>query len=256
MESRQINGRPDPSRPRGGADGYRPLPRKIYIRRRVAALAVLIVLVALIIWIMTLFGGSNHDSQSAAVTESTTATSPAATTTSPQQQDTPTTQVTTAKPAAPGDTAVAPTTTVVREAPVKNTCQLEDLVITADTDKSTYAPGELPKFYMTVNNPTQADCVVNLNDSVLRFEVYDLATNRRVWADVDCNSSEGTGTRTFPAGRETFYEAVWSRTESAPGKCQERPEAAAGGFYLHALIGNNHSDAKTFNLAPRADLGR
>ncbi|MBN9645080.1 hypothetical protein JZY06_10745 [Corynebacterium sp. CCM 8862] len=235
------------------------MPRKIYIRRRVAALVVLIAVVAVIIWIMTLFGGATTgDSQQSGAVETTTtqASGTGASTTSVTPSDQPTQGVTTAPPAETGEQTMAPTTTVVREAPVKNTCQLDDLVVTATTDKSTYSPGEMPKFYMTVSNPTTADCVIDLNDNILRFEVYDLATNRRVWADVDCNSSEGTGTQTFPAGKETYYEAVWSRTESAPGACELRPEAAPGGFYLHALIGSNHSDAKTFNLAPPADLSR
>lgn len=101
---------------------------------------------------------------------------------------------------------------------------------------------------MTVNNPTAVDCEVDLSDNVLRFEVYDLATNQRIWADVDCNPSEGDGEETFEADSERHYQAVWSRTTSSPDTCASREPVGAGSYFLHGVIGQNASNSHTFNL--------
>lgn len=126
---------------------------------------------------------------------------------------------------------------------------MEDLEILAAADKPSYGPDERPKFYLTVKNPTAADCKIDLRKDGLRFEVYDLKTNNLLWADTDCNPSEDTSERIFPAGQERHYEAVWSRTTSAPGQCANRQPVPAGSYFLHTLVGKNNSEAFTFNLS-------
>ena len=101
---------------------------------------------------------------------------------------------------------------------------------------------------MTVENPTAADCELNLDDEELRFEVYNLENNERVWADTDCYPSVLTGEETFEAGDARRFPAVWSRLGSQPGQCNNRQDVGTGAFFLHAVIGDNASDARTFNL--------
>lgn len=127
-------------------------------------------------------------------------------------------------------------------------CTLTDLDIRASSDQVTYGPDAQPSFYMTVVNPTRSDCEIYLDENSLRFEVYDLATNNRVWSDTDCFESVQTGTSTFEAGEERFFESVWSRTASAPGQCEERPAVPSGSYLLHTVIGDNPSEPHTFNL--------
>ncbi|AZA12762.1 hypothetical protein ACFPVT_10525 [Corynebacterium choanae] len=260
--SRTPRGTTPPTRPQPGRqqdsskDPHEqlPLPKEIYIRRRIFVGVIALLLVGILWWIIAaIAGGSEQDTATETTTATTTATA-TTTTTSSAAHDKKAAE-TTDTAGEHSETALAsPTTTVTSILPQKDTCTLADLVITATSDKASYNPGEAPKFYMTISNPTTADCTINLDEELLRFEVYDLATNRRVWSDVDCNSSEGEGERTFTAGKDVSYEAVWSRTESAPGACSVRPEAPAGGYYLHALIGDNHSDALTFNLNPAVGL--
>ena len=241
----------------------RRLPREIYIRRRVAAGVVLIIVVFLVGWLISALVGGDDPQPTAA--EGTQTTTPARETTAAETsrtstestagRGTPTTATTGKRPAdeAESDKPYASsetTATTTEQAPAerKNTCELSDLIVTATSDQAAYAPDVQPSFYMTVKNPTAADCVIDLGENVLRFEVYDLATNRRVWSDVDCNPAVDDTERTFPAGEERYYEAIWSRTSSAPGSCGDRTPVPAGGYYLHTLVGGNHSDAHPFNL--------
>ncbi|WP_080796706.1 hypothetical protein [Corynebacterium pacaense] len=208
----------------------------IYQRRRIAALVVLLLVVALIIWaVVALRGGASPEqTQNAAETSTAEATTP-----SPEATTTAT---------SPSASAAPTTTTATQAADAKKTCELADLVLTATSDKPNYGPGEQPQLFMTVANPTAADCRIDLDEQVLRFEIYDLATNARVWSDVDCNPAVETGTREFPAGEERYFQATWSRTTSAPQQCSSRQEVPVGSYYLHTVIGTNPSQALTFNL--------
>ena len=223
----------------------RRLPDVIYLRRRVAAAVALILVIIIGLVVMTKCGSSDQPHNTG---DSMTTTTPASSSV-PVSTETSEKVASREKDSAETSSSVAsPTTTVVSTAPVKDSCELSDLIVTATSDQAVYYAGQYPLFYLTVENPTNADCVIDFDKDVLHFEVYDLATNRRVWADVDCNLPEATGVRTFKAGQSAFYQAQWSRTLSAPGQCEQRLEAPNGGYYLHTLVGTNHSDAHTFNL--------
>lgn len=210
-------------------------PEIIYVRRRVAAVILLLIVVALAIWWMVSLGNKKP--------EPAPAPAPNAFTTS---MATPTPSATPSA-SATASASATPSPTPTPEA--KSTCALEDLIITASADRPNYGPEDRPKFYLTVKNPTKADCKIDLRKDGLRFEVYDLATNKPIWADTDCNPSEDTSERTFPAGEERHYEAIWSRTTSAPGQCNNRQPVPAGSYFLHTLVGKNNSEAFTFNLS-------
>ena len=134
-------------------------------------------------------------------------------------------------------------------APVKKgSCELTDLEIHASSNQPSYAIGVQPVFYMEVKNPTDTDCVINLDDNLLRFEVYDMATNDRIWSDTDCYPPVAAGNVEFAPGEKRRWEARWSVTASQPGQCDNRPEVKAGSYFLHGVIGDNASDASPFNI--------
>lgn len=245
------------------------MPREIYVRRRVAALVILLVVIALLIWGLTAaFGGKGGDqaegtnaTDTAATAELTTPASDAPDTGAPVTESAPATD--TAAAASESDkadkTENTESTSAAKPSPYedadkkkdskdKKSCKLEDLKITASSDESTYKQGQQPTFYMTVDNPTSSDCKIDLDKDELRFEVYDLSTNKRVWSDTDCYPSVLTGEEKFEAGKKRHFEAVWSRMGSAPEQCRDRKPAPAGGYFLHTVIGNNPSPALTFNL--------
>lgn len=227
----------------------------IYKRRRLAALVILLVVVVLIIAGVTALGGGSSDDES----ENTAATSPLVTTSAVEANTGDAAGSSVDSTADPDATATAErseeptaspseTSTADPAEEAKDSCELSDLIITASSNKPNFTPGEQPQLYMTVGNPTTEDCEIDLDDSVLRFEVYDLASNARIWSDVDCNPAVETGTRVFPAGEERFFQAIWSRTGSAPEQCSNRQLVPAGSYFLHTVIGDNPSQAHTFNL--------
>lgn len=237
------------------------LPKVIYVRRRVAAVVVLLAVVALLLGVMQLFSNRSADQpdQSAAAVTSD-APYPAKGTdgasagkdgddkaASSDKKDADKADKD-SKDAGDKDEKGDKGSKDTAEEPKKQSCELSDLQISATSDKPSYEEGQLPEFYMTVKNPTAADCTIDLRDNPLRFEVYNLSTNRRVWSDLDCNQPVDGTSRIFPAGSERYYRAVWSRTDSEPGQCGQRNPVPAGSYFLHTVIGNNPSEAHPFNL--------
>lgn len=221
----------------------RPLPDYIYRRRRYAALLALLVVVALAVLLMSSLGGGKDSNEAQpAQTSAFDRTTP-----TPTPEVSPTAGATSAV-AAPSDSPSASPSPSPLPAAKKTSCAVEDLIVEARANQPTFGGDERPTFYLTVKNPTQADCKVDLRKDGLKFEVYDLANNHRIWGDTDCNASEDTSERVFPAGQERHYEAIWSRTTSAPNQCDNRQPVPAGSYFLHTLVGQNHSEAFTFNL--------
>lgn len=232
----------------------RPLPDEIYVRRRVGALVVLLILVVLVVWGLSAVaksGNNSGDGSDAAVasTDVTPSITPVTEPTVPAPEDaesstSATTEVTATDAEKEGDVEASAS----EESLAKGSCELSDLRITALTEFPSFKVGDSPKIFMEVENPTDTDCVLDLNDGDMRFEVYDMATNARVWSDTDCYASIVVGQETFPAGEKRPYQAVWSGTASAPGACTDRKTVPAGSYYLHAVIGDNASDAAPFNF--------
>ncbi|OFL13746.1 hypothetical protein HMPREF2785_04980 [Corynebacterium sp. HMSC067D03] len=220
----------------------RPLPPEIYMRRRVAALVILLVVVALLVWALSSMarsGGSGSDG---------------ATETSTEQTVNPTvaTEPTVAAPEESASESASPSeepSSSVEAAPARTgACELKDLRIKALPNQPSYAAGTEPVFYMEVENPTDTDCVIDLDENILRFEVYDMRTNERMWADTDCYQPVVSGTQTYKAGEKQGYQARWSGTVSQPGKCDDRPAIEPGSYFLHTVIGDNASEAAPFNI--------
>ena len=249
----------------------KPLPREIYVRRRIAALvAILALVVALIVAATMMFGGSKKDqdgSQPAAA--STSMTEETSTTAAPESAEGSTEsgspeaaapvgksedtkdgseseQPSSEEPSSEENQPADPEKLAVD--PAETTCSLEDLKVMAKTNEETVPAGKMPTFYMEVFNPTTKDCTINLDEQQLRFEVYKMGSNERVWADTDCYASVETGEQTFKTGETRYFQADWSRKRSEPGVCTDRPEAEPGAYFLHTVIGENYSAALPFNL--------
>ena len=207
----------------------KPLPEEIYKRRRVAALIIVIVLAVVLIWAaVAAFGGDSDDSvaassESSAATTSAETTSESATTSTDSTSESESASESEAKDGEEGASESKEPEESVHAA--KDTCSLEDLEVRTSMLNYSVPDGELPKFFMTVTNPTAADCKIDLDENSLRFEVYKMTDNQRVWSDTDCYASVQTGEQTFPAGKDLKFEAEWSRQASEPGKCTDRPTA-------------------------------
>lgn len=230
----------------------KPLPEEIYKRRRVAALIIVIVLAVVLIWAaVAAFGGDSDDSvaassESSAATTSADSTSESETTSTSESESESESASEEAKDEEEGASESKEPEESVHAA--KDTCSLEDLEVRTSMLNYSVPDGELPKFFMTVTNPTAADCKIDLDENSLRFEVYKMADNQRVWSDTDCYASVQTGEQTFPAGKDLKFEAEWSRQASEPGKCTDRPTAEPGAYFAHTVIGDNSSPPQDFTL--------
>ncbi|MEJ4093662.1 hypothetical protein [Corynebacterium accolens] len=231
----------------------KPLPEEIYKRRRVAALIIVIVLAVVLIWAAVAAFGSDSDesvaasSESSAATTSSESTSESSTTSadSMSESESESESVTESEAKDGASESKEPEESVHA---AKDTCSLEDLEVRTSMLNYSVPDGELPKFFMTVTNPTAADCKIDLDENSLRFEVYKMADNQRVWSDTDCYASVQTGEQTFPAGKDLKFEAEWSRQASEPGKCTDRPTAEPGAYFAHTVIGDNSSPPQDFTL--------
>lgn len=211
------------------------------MRRRVAALVILLVVVALLVWGLSAFARSDKSDEPETTPEAPTTT----------LATEPTVQLSGETETATSTAATEPATTqeetVAAPAP-QGTCELADLRIHASSNQPSYAAGTQPVFYMEVENPTDADCVIDLDENLLRFEVYDMASNDRIWSDTDCYPPVAGGDVEFAPGEKRRWEARWSGTASQPGQCDNRPTVQAGSYFLHGVIGDNASDASPFNI--------
>lgn len=231
------------------------LPPEIYRRRRIAAAVLLVIILVLLGWgISALVNRDSEDSEPVNVTrdDGKEVTPPE----QPKEPYAPKSDKDSTKDKSDKD---AKTDAKEGEDSAKDDaqaalankkdCSLADLQVTATSDQPNYGD-EQPTLAITVHNPTGGECRVNLDEQQLRFEVYDLATYERVWSDVDCNDSEGHGELVLAPGEEVNYAATWSRLTSAPNKCSEedRVPAPSGPYIFYGVIGDNNSDAYTFNM--------
>ncbi|AGP30074.1 hypothetical protein A606_02105 [Corynebacterium terpenotabidum Y-11] len=224
----------------------RPLPPEIYRRRRIAAVAVLVVVI-LVLWLIIrgISGGGSDGSSIATETSSTAVTSRSTTATTTQTTSASASQ--TSGETAAGETDSAETSAVAEP---DEQCNLDDLGIVVQAGAPTYAAGELPDFYMTVTNPTETDCEVDLVENPMSFEVFTLSDYSRVWADTDCNEPASSGVIELAAGESRNYSlGGWSRTTSSPGECTDRQPVGTGSFLLYGHLGEKTSEPATFNLA-------
>lgn len=211
------------------------------MRRRVAALVILLVVVALLVWGLTAFARSGNSDESGDATQAPETPSTTLATEPTVELSTTTETTRTTEPTEPtASTEAAPAK--------KGSCELGDLRVQASSNQPSYAEGAQPVFYMEVENPTDTDCVINLDDNPLRFEVYDMASNERIWSDIDCYPPVVGGTVDFAPGEKRRWEARWSGTASQPGQCDNRAEVKAGSYFLHGVIGENASEASPFNI--------
>ena len=244
---RTLNDSQDPHEQRGSR-----LPEEIYMRRRVAALVIVLAVVARLVWALTSFArsGSSDDEPTTSALPTTLVTTPTEPDPGAAKESTEATETEssedfdpTAKQEHPADEELA----------AKNACELSDLQLTIQSNKTNFDvndPKDQPELNVQVKNPTGADCVINTNDEKLRFEVYSIAREgfQPVWGDTDCYEPVINGEQTFAAGESRTFRATWSRLASAPGQCSNRQAVPAGAYVVTATLGNNHAEGVTFNI--------
>ncbi len=208
------------------------LPREVYVRRRVAAVA--IAAVAAVAVVLALFlasrdtgtdtqetaGGGDVDSSAAAGTSETT----------------------TDRTSAPEDGGAS-----------RGRCADGDLSLSVWSAEPNVPVGEDVRIYANILNNSDTTCDRDLAEAPLSFEVYRLDTNVKVWSSIDCTTPRDQDEVELRPGVPEPRQIDWTGRRSAEGACAEadRTPVEVGAYQVYALVGNVFSPAATFNVIER-----
>lgn len=205
--------------------------------------------ILLLWWLLSSIGGSNEDASTPAA-DTAQSSSAASTSGKEKKTDAKDKKAEAEKKAAEKREEEEKDAEPKDQAAEKTNCELGDLRVTAVPGKSTFDPEEQPTFYAKIANPTKADCVIDVDEEKLLFEVFAMGDYHRVWGDLDCNEPSITGEVTIEAGKSQNYKmGSWSRTTSAPDRCDDRQPVSPGSYLLYAHLGDNVSQPATFNMS-------
>lgn len=193
-----------------------PLPRRVYLVRRLVVLTVPVLLVVLLVWWLAGRGGSAGATPSAPGTATATATAPAT----------------------PSPTTPAPAPTLsdleraARAAGV-TVCSPDLLRVTFEATQGSYTGTEKPQLAITYATTGEEPCLLEAGDRNRRVTIT--SGDDVVWSTNHCLGS-GTESRRLLLGpgvtsEETF---TWSRVRSAPG-CVTGQSAPGAGTYTARL---------------------
>ena len=184
-----------------------PLPRRVYVRRRLIVVGVLVAVVVAVMLLIVLPGRATPPS---------------------------------ANPVdIPEDLHGAPAAAEGRESDEPVDCPAGRVTVTPLLDQSEYAAGELPQLALSVVNTSEDECILNLGTADLVFEITSGA--EEVWRSTDCQANGDTRPIILVPGEALETEPlVWDRTQSDPDTCDiTRTAVTAGGasYHLRATAG-------------------
>lgn len=217
-----------------------PLPREVYVRRRVAA--VVIAVVAVLAVVLALFLASR---------DTGTDTQETATDGSPGSAEAvETTETSTSEES--GES----TTRADDGGASRGRCADEDLRLEVWAAEPNVPVGQDVRFFVNVINTSSTTCDRDLSEAPLSFEVYRLDDNTKVWSSIDCTTPRGEDEVELRPEEPEPRQIDWSGRRSAEGACSEadRVPVEVGAYQVYALVGNVFSPAATFNVvdAPEA----
>ncbi|MGP7959606.1 hypothetical protein ACTVCO_02185 [Sanguibacter sp. A247] len=175
------------------------LPPRVYWRRRLAVLVVLVAVVALAIALVSKLGGDDAPEKKAPGTPGAAATA----------AETPTPQAT-------GKGGV----------PI---CVPETLTSSLEANGSDFAADTEPAFTVTMTNTSTSPCLVDVSAKTRAVTVT--SGPARVWNSSDCAKSPDKGkTLLIGAGKSEATTLTWNRTRSEAG-CPRKGVVAKAGTY-------------------------
>ena len=189
----------------------RPLPKKVYVRRRLTVLAVLVAIVAIVVLVLVRPGSNDGPPVSAAAATPSAAPTSAAT---PQPEPT------------------------VAEASTPIACAAGALVVTPVTDTDSYAAGQQVQLSFTMTNSGTTPCTMNAGTSQQKYTITSGADT--YWTSTDCQvGPSDTMVLLDPGQTVTSAPFAWDRTRSTPATCDITREAVPGGgasYHVHVDV--------------------
>ncbi len=222
-----------PSSPRG------PLPKRVYARRRVTVLIIALALIAIVVAIVWPRGGDADPSSTRPGGATTGATGPVI------GDETPGASI--------GATGAA-------GAQDGDPCQPGRVSITANTDAEEYDSGQPVQIWLTLQNNSANDCVMDVSPEVQWFQISSPSGDGSevYWTSTDCQVASETPSPPvlLKAGVPVPTPAItWDRKRSVAGDCSEESIAAretvgGGGasFDLVVRVGSLESDTRRIYL--------
>lgn len=188
-------------------DPVGPKPAKVYLRRRLVVLAVLLAVIAVVVLVILKPGSGAGAPDANSVSLPTDLAAQSAQSPDPK----------------PGDVSA---------------CQPGQLQVTPGTDQTDYAEGEQPQLFLSIVNAGTEPCSADLGTATMEFTVS--SGDDEVWRSVDCQVEPETLAVILDPDRAVQTEPIaWDRTRSSSETCDiTRDAVAAGGasYHLRASI--------------------
>lgn len=199
----------------------RPLPRSVYIRRRIVVVLIALAIVAIVVAILWPRGAASD----------------------PTGLETPGDGVTNGESNAPLD---------------GDACDLEKIQITADTDATEYQAGQPVLMSLTLQNNSANDCIIQVGSDVQVFTITSPSStgDEVYWTSTDCQTDATPQAQVLKAGIPiSTPQITWDRHRSVKGECDPaaiaaRPVVGSGGasFDLTVKVGDLESEKKRIYL--------
>lgn len=227
-----------------------PLRARVYWRRRLVVLAVLLSVVGAVAWGTVLLLPGGGDSGDAAAAERTGATprTPALATVVPSL-----TAVRTPVPPPPAAELAAAAESAAAEAPAPapepvagGPCTDEMLTIEVRAPGSA-AVGSKPVFELVVTNAAAVPCVRDLDKGLQELIMLD-GGGARVWGSNDCFPEGGADLRTLAPGEVVVFPVVWGGLASTPDCAAERTAPPPGAYAVRGRLDTTSSPDAPFTL--------
>jgi len=229
-----------------------PLRARVYWRRRLVVLAVLLAVVGAGAWgtVLLVTGGRSSADRDAVVERTGAAPrTPALAQVVPSLEAvrTPVPPPAAAEPPAAGEpSAEGESAAAERSAPAAGPepvaggpCTDDMLAIEVRTPGSV-AVGSRPVFDLVVTNASRVPCVRDLDKELQELIMLDSA-GERVWGSNDCFPESGADERTLAPGEVVVFPVLWGGRSSAPDCAGERTPPPPGAYALRGRLDTKSS---------------
>ena len=216
------------------------LPARVYWRRRLVALAVLLGLVAGGGWLtLRLLDGAAASTTTAAPTTASSAVpTPALEQVLPSLATVRTPSRTTGTPKSP---------TPVKAGPTAGGACTDDMIAVAMRAPTVVAAGSKPTLEMLVRNVSDVECVRRLDKELQEVVLLD-ADGGRVWGSNDCFPEKSDKKRSLAPGEGVALSIVWGGLTSRPKCAGERTTPEAGLYVLRGRLGDEETPDRRIRL--------
>jgi hypothetical protein len=127
-------------------------------------------------------------------------------------------------------------------------CAPQDIALSAESDKESYAEGEYPQFSMTITNTGDATCTLEVGSDKQKYVITSGSDS--IWDSTVCQTGAEPYVQELTSGQTVTTSPVeWGRARS--DNCDSGTPAVGGGasYQLTVFVGEiESSQAKQFML--------